>query len=156
MSPSFGKRIHEFFEIGVILKGLNALIEFVLGITLLFVNVAGIVQDMVNDELVEDPDNFLARHLHPITSQFTPEAQFYSAIYLISHGIIKGALVFGLLKGYSWSYPAGLAVLALFVIYQCIQILIHFSIGLILLTIFDLVVMWLIWEEYKRVQQQAH
>jgi uncharacterized membrane protein len=155
MTPNFAKRIHEFFEIGVILKGLNALIEFVFGVLLLFVNVSAIVQSLVADELIEDPNDFLARHLHPLVSQFTPQAQFYSAIYLISHGVIKGALVFGLLKGYAWAYPASLAVLSLFVVYQSIQILMAFSVGMILLTIFDLVVMWLIWEEYRRVQLQG-
>jgi uncharacterized membrane protein len=106
---------------------------------------------MVADELVEDPTDFLATHLHSLATQFTPQAQLYSALYLIAHGIIKGFLVFGLLRGYAWAYPASLAVLALFVVYQCIQILATFSIGLILLTVFDLIVMWLIWEEYRRV-----
>ncbi|MDR3570795.1 MAG: DUF2127 domain-containing protein [Candidatus Pacebacteria bacterium] len=151
MNPTFGKRIHEFFEIGVILKGLNAAAELLLGILFLFVNVSGIIQKMIGDELIEDPDNFLARHLHSLTAHFTPQAEYYSAIYLISHGIIKIFLVFGLLRGYVWSYPASLAVLVLFVVYQCMQILMTFSIGMIALTVFDLIVMWLIWEEWTRV-----
>ena len=151
MSGSFGKSIHRFFELGVILKGLNAAVELGLGALLLFVNVSGIVQDLIADELVEDPDNFLATHLQPLASQFSPQAQLYSALYLIAHGVIKGVLVVGLLRGKLWAFPASLAVLSLFVVYQIIQILNTYSVGLILLTIFDLVVMWLIWEEYRRI-----
>ena len=151
MSSSFGKRIHEFFEVGIILKGLNAFTELLLGVLLLFVNVSGIVQNLIADELVEDPDNFLATHLQPFASQFSPQAQLYSALYLIAHGVIKGVLVIGLLRGKLWAFPASLAVLALFVVYQTLQILSTQSIGLILLTIFDLIVMWLIWEEYRRI-----
>jgi uncharacterized membrane protein len=151
MSPSVGKRIHEFFELGVILKGLNAAIELSLGVLLLFVNVSALVQDLIADELVEDPTDFLANHLQPLVSQFSPQAQMYSALYLIAHGIIKGFLVIGLLRGKVWAYPASLAVLALFVAYQTIQILNTYSVGLILLTVFDLAVMWLIWEEYRRI-----
>jgi uncharacterized membrane protein len=142
-------RIHEFFEVGIILKGANALVEFVLGVLFLFVNVSGIVQALVQNELVEDPNDFLATHLQSITGTISPQTQFFAALYLLSHGIIKGVLVVGLLRDKMWAYPASLAVLSLFIVYQVISFLGSHSIPLALLTLFDLVVIWLIWHEYR-------
>jgi len=149
------KNIYRIFEIGVILKGLNALLEIVLGGLLLFVNVSGIIQALIASELVEDPDDFLATHLQSFATHLSPQAQLYSALYLLAHGFIKVVLVWGLLKNKAWAYPASLAILALFVAYQGISFLGTHSIPLALLTVFDLTLMWLIFHEYRRMRLAA-
>jgi uncharacterized membrane protein len=149
------KNIYRIFEIGVILKGLNALLEIVLGGLLLFVNVSDVIQVLIANELVEDPDNFLAMHLQPLAPHLSPQAQLYSALYLLAHGLIKVVLVWGLLKNKTWAYPATLTILALFVAYQGITFLGTHSIPLALLTVFDLALMWLIFHEYRRIRLAA-
>lgn len=146
------RSIHDLFEVGVALKGLNALLELSLGVLFLFVDVGALVQTLAQKELVEDPTDFLASRLQGLAGTLSPGAELYSALYLISHGVVKGVLVFGLLRGYLWAYPASLAVLALFVLYQLIGIVATQSVPMILLTLFDLVVMWLIWKEYAYVR----
>ena len=47
--------LHQLFEVGVVLKGLNAAVELVLGVLLLFVNVGGIIQALAQHELLDDP-----------------------------------------------------------------------------------------------------
>ncbi len=148
-SEKLERGLHDFFEIGVILKAANAAAELVLGFLLLFVNVSAIVQSLAANELVEDPGNFLARHLNMLAGTLSPQAQFVSALYLISHGIIKAVLVYGLLRDKLWAYPASLAVLSLFVAYQVITYTRIHSIALLLLTLFDLVLIWLIYHEYR-------
>ena len=143
------RRLHELFEVGIILKGLNALVEVVLGLVLLFTNVVDIVQVLVQNELVEDPGDFLATHLQGLSGSLSPQTQTFAALYLLSHGLIKGFLVAGLLRNKLWAYPASLAVLALFVAYQVIKYVESYSLPLLLLTLFDLVVMWLIYHEYR-------
>jgi uncharacterized membrane protein len=149
------RRIHEAFEIGIILKGLNALIELTLGLLFLFVDVRGIVETLIQNELVEDPNDFLANHLLPIANHLPPNAELYSALYLLSHGLIKIVLVWSLLKNKVWAYPASLAVLGLFVAYQSIKFLGNHSIALALLTIFDLVLIWLIYHEYRHLSASS-
>jgi uncharacterized membrane protein len=144
-------RLHQLFEVGVLLKGANAALEIVLGGLLLFVNVGDIVRALVSNELLDDPNDFLATHLYGYASHFSAQAEFYSALYLLSHGVIKVFLVVGLLRNKLWAYPASLAVLALFVAYQTIKFLGTHSIPLALLTIFDLALMWLVWHEYRRM-----
>ncbi len=145
-------RIHELFEVGVILKGANALAQLVLGALLLvFPNVADIVQALVANELVEDPSDFFATHLQGLATNLSSQTQLFAALYLLSHGLIKIVLVAGLLRDKLWAYPASLAVLTLFIVYQVIKFLENHSVTLALLTIFDLAVMWLIWHEYRRM-----
>ncbi len=145
------KQLHRLFEIGVLLKGANAVLEIVLGGLLLFFNVGDIVRAFAENELLDDPGDFFATHVYGFASHFSTQAEFYTALYLLSHGIIKVFLVAGLLRNKLWAYPASLAVLALFVAYQSIKFLSTHSIALALLTIFDLALMWLVWHEYRRM-----
>ncbi|WP_337128019.1 DUF2127 domain-containing protein [Mesorhizobium sp. Cs1321R2N1] len=61
-------------------------------------------------------------------------------------------LVAALLKRRLWAYPASLAALLLFIIYQLYRFSYTHSAGLIVLTLFDLLVVWLVWHEYRLVQ----
>jgi len=152
------KRIHQAFEIGILLKGAHALIEIAGGIALYFVSaatIAGWVNTLTQDELSEDPQDFLARHLATLAQHFSVGSKRFYAFYLLSHGLIKILLVAGLLRGKLWSYPASLVALGLFIVYQLYRFSYTQSAGLIVLTIFDLVVMALIWLEYRIVRRRA-
>lgn len=147
------RRLHQAFEIGVILKGFNALLEIFLGIGLLLPiagHITTFVVNLADRELIEDPNDFFATHVQIFSHTISPESQFFGSMYLLSHGITKGVLVLGLLRGKMWSYPASIAVLTLFILYQIIRWMRTNSVVLILLTIFDVVVIWLIWREYQR------
>jgi uncharacterized membrane protein len=61
---------------------------------------------------------------------------------------VKVALVVGLLKEKLWAYPASLVVMSLFVLYQLYRFSYTHGFGLIVLTVFDVIVMILIWHEY--------
>ncbi|MEY4747711.1 MAG: hypothetical protein RLZZ416_760 [Candidatus Parcubacteria bacterium] len=149
------RRVHQIFEISILLKGANALVELILGLVLLVsTQLNDLLLALVQNELVEDPGDFLARHAEQFARYLTPEFQLYSALYLLSHGIVKMVLVWGLLRDKLWAYPASIAVLALFILYQVIKIVQNHSIPLIVLTLFDLLVMWLIWHEYRLLQRK--
>lgn len=155
------KRIHQIFEISILLKGAHALVEFGGGLALAFIDtnwIKSTVNAMTQDELVEDPHDFLATHLMDFVQGFTVSTEHFYAFYLVSHGLVKLALVTGLLREKLWAYPAALVALALFIAYQVYRYSYTQSIGLIVLTIFDLFFMWLIWHEYRlrRSHSQPH
>jgi len=79
----------------------------------------------------------------------------FAAAYLIVHGLIKLFLVASLLLGRLWAYPLSLWFLAAFIVYQCYRYLHTHSISLVLLTVFDLAVVFLIWREYHS-RQHVH
>jgi uncharacterized membrane protein len=117
---------------------------------LLFINVGGLVTKLTAGELVEDPQDFLANHLRTIAGHISPHAQFVSALYLLFDGAIKVVLVWGLFREKVWAYPAAIAVLTLFIAYQTITWTRTFSPALLLLTLFDLALIYLIYNEYRR------
>ena len=144
-------RIHQFFQVSVLLKGAHALIECLGGIALALVStnsIANFVNAITQDELIKDPNDFVATHLLTMAHNFSVQTQHFYAFYLLSHGIVKVALVVGLLREKLWAYPASLIVLTLFVLYQLYRFSYTHGLGLIVLTLFDIVVMGLIWHEY--------
>jgi uncharacterized membrane protein len=145
------QRIHRIFEASVLLKGAHAVIECIGGLVLALVSATGIaewVNRLTQEELIEDPNDFVATHLFSLAQGFSVSTKNFYAFYLLIHGIVKLALVAGLLRSKLWAYPASLVVLALFIIYQVYRFSYTRSVGLIVLTAFDLIVMVLIWHEY--------
>lgn len=146
------RRIHQVFEISVLLKGAHALIECISGLVLAFVStsvIARLANALTQEELIEDPNDFVAAHLASLAENFSVSTQHFCAFYLLSHGAIKVFLVIGLLRNKLWAYPVSLVVLGLFIVYQLYRFSYTHGIGLIVLTVFDVIVMGLIWHEYR-------
>lgn len=149
-------RIHQIFTFGILLKGAHAVLECLGGIALAVVStqsIADFVNVITQDELIEDPNDFVATHLLAVAHGLSVQTKDFYAFYLLSHGVIKVLLVAGLLRNKYWSYPASLVVLGLFVIYQLYRFTYTQGIGLIVLTVFDVIVMILIWHEYTLVRR---
>lgn len=150
------RRIHQVFQVSVILKGLHAVIECVGGIALYFVSTATIAQWIglfTQEELIEDPHDFVASHLLDAAQHLSVGTQTFYAFYLLSHGLVKVLLVVGLLREKLWAYPASLAALAAFIVYQLYRYSYTHSIGLIVLTVFDLFIVVLVWHEWRVLRQ---
>jgi uncharacterized membrane protein len=145
------QRIHRIFEISVLMKGAHAVIEIVGGMALYLVateTVAALVKSATQEELIEDPNDFVASHLLTMAQHFSVQSKSFYAFYLLSHGLVKLLLVVGLLRNQLWSYPASLVALTAFIIYQLYRFSYTHSPGLMALTVFDLLVMTLIWHEW--------
>ncbi len=150
------RRIHQVFEISILLKGAHALIECAGGLLLAFIStdaIRNLVDLLTQSELVHDPDDFIANHLLGLAHSLTVSTQHFYAFYLLSHGLVKVLLVIGLLRNKLWAYPASLGVMGLFIIYQLYRFSYTHGIGLIVLTVFDVFVIWLIWHEYRLVRR---
>ena len=146
------KDIFFLFKGGMFLKGIHAIIEIMGGFLALFLTQNFIIQSILTitqDELSEDPKDFLANYVIHASQSFSISSQHFVAFYLLSHGIIKGILVINLLQKKRWAYPTSLVVFSAFVIYQIIRYTYTHSVWLIVFTLFDLIVIWLIWHEYK-------
>jgi len=156
--PQPRSKIHIAFEIGVILKGINGLLELIGGLLLLWIG-PGTLQNLVlrltQNEINEDPHDFIANQLRDAARLLTSKAQIFAAIYLLAHGVIKGLLVYGLLRDELWAFPTGIAVFGTFALYQMYRYAIAPSAGgwLIALTVLDVAVILLTWAEWRRVKQ---
>jgi uncharacterized membrane protein len=150
------RRIHQIFQISVLLKGAHALVECIGGLVLAFVSTSAItrlVNALTQEELIEDPNDFVAAQLLSLAQNFTVSTQRFYSLYLLSHGVIKVFLVIGLLRNKLWAYPVSLVVLGLFIVYQLYRFSYTHGFGLVVLTVFDVFVMGLIWHEYRLVRR---
>jgi uncharacterized membrane protein len=89
------------FEVSIIAKGLDGLLELVGGLLLLLVTPATInriVTDLTQHELSEDPHDLIASHLLHLSNGLTGSAVQFAAAYLLLHGIVKVVLVVALLR----------------------------------------------------------
>jgi len=150
------RQIHRIFRVSIVLKGLHALLECAgsIAIGLIGTNtVSRVVEALTQEELIEDPKDFLATHLLAWAQGFSVETKHFYAFYLLSHGLVKLFLVAGLLRNKLWAYPASLVVMGLFIVYQLYRFSYTHGWGLIVLSVFDIVVIWLIWHEYRVVRR---
>ena len=157
-TPTQERRIGLYFKLSVWGKGLISAAEIVGGILAFFVPVSvltNIVIYFAQGELIEDPHDAIASFLSHSAQQFSLVGGTFIGLYLLSRGVIKLLLVWGLLKNQLWAYPSSLVVLGLFIIYQCYQIAVTQSVFIIALTIFDLIVMWFIWREWEVVKEHG-
>ena len=144
------------FHVGLWLKAAHSLLEVLSGLALVFVTherIIGMAMALTRAELLEDPQDLMANTLRQAAEGFTTEAQSFAAWYLVSHGAIKLALVAGVLANRIWAYPAFIAMLIGFILYQLYRIGAQFSVFLVALTILDLVVLVLAVHEYRFVRR---
>jgi uncharacterized membrane protein len=145
--------LDRLFVIGIIGKGLNGLAELVGGLLLLFVtpeNIHRLVAVLTRGELSEDPNDFVARYLLHTANGLTGSAVIFGAVYLLVHGAVKIVLVIALLLNKLWAYPCMIIVLLIFIGYQLYRIVLQPSVGLVVLTVFDALIVMLTWREYRR------
>lgn len=145
--------LDRIFEIGIILKGLDGVLEVIGGLLLLAVTPATIDRMTVRltqHELSEDPNDFIASHMLRYTHGLTGSAVTFAAVYLLAHGIVKIVLVAALLRNQAWAYPWMIGFLLLFIGYQVYRLALSPTFWLTALTVFDALIVWLTWREWHR------
>lgn len=147
--------LDKIFEGGIVLKGLSGLAELIGGILLLFIGpkeMHHFIVFVTQRELVEDPNDKIANVLLMATQHFGQGSRQFLIVYLWIHAAVKLIAVIGILRNKLWAYPFSLISLGILTLYQLYTIFIHASLGMILLTIFDVFILCLIWREYGKVK----
>jgi len=131
-------------------------LEIASGIALYLFRTETIVSLMLRygrSELLEDPRDLLANRLLDFARTFSVEAHHFFALYLLSHGVIKAVLVAGLLREKLWAYPASFAVFGAFIVYQLYRFSYTQDFMLLVLSVFDVFVIYLAWHEYRLLKR---
>ena len=153
------KQVYKLFRVSVILKGVISAGEIVVGIIAFFVPLSlltELIASFARAELQSEPGSYIAAHVLILTQGVPEISTLFLGLYLLSRGLIKLVLVWALLKNQLWAYPSSLVVLGLFVAYQLYEIGRSHSIAVIAITLFDLIVMYFIWREYRIVKAHTH
>ncbi len=97
---------------------------------------------LTQKELLEDPHSKVANALIHSTDHFSSGSKTFAIVYLWVHAVIKLIAVIGILKNQLWAYPFSLITLGALMIFQLYSIFfIKVSVGLIILTIFDVFIL---------------
>ncbi len=151
------KNLHLAFEISLILKGIFALLEILGGIVAYFITqqfLLNLVLAVTQEELTEDPHDVVAQYLIQSAQDFSISSQHFTTFYLLSHGIIKTFLIAGLLRERLWYYPVAIIVFVLFIVYQLYRFNFTHSVWLLMITLLDIIVIWLTLHEYTYLRQR--
>lgn len=151
------KRLHRAFEIGVIIKAIDGVLEVIGGIFFLVVSPSQLNDIMVwltQRELSEDPYDLVAQLLLKLAAKFDVSTTQFAMGYLLSHGFVKIFIVINLLRKKIWAYPFSIFVLAVFTLYQCYRLTYDLVWWLIALTVFDVCIIWLVWHEYGMMKSR--
>ncbi len=128
------------------------------GVLLLLVTpdqISSLVRTLTQHELSVDSGDLLANAARHAADSLTVSAATFAAGYLLLHGLVKIVLVWAVRKDYLWAYRWMIAFLLIFIGFQCYQIAVSFSWALVVLTLFDVLVVWLTRREYGVQRNRA-
>lgn len=150
---------HVSFEIALVLKAINGLIEIIGGVLLVFINsndLNRIIVFLSQGELTEDPKDIIASTIIQLSRDFSASTLHFGIVYLVSHGVIKLFLVLLLWKRKLWAYPLTIIFLTFFIAYQSYRYTTNASIMMILLSVLDIFVIILTFIEYQKQRRLIH
>jgi uncharacterized membrane protein len=141
------------FQLSITLKGLDGLLE-IAGAFLFLSHDPARVDALLNAVtfhlLSPSQLSFLAYHLLHASQAIGGRAPYFLFLFLMSHGVAKVTLVTALWFNRMWAYPAMIVMLVLFIAYQLYVMASNPTLFLMLLTLFDVLVIWLTKEEYAK------
>ena len=149
--------LEQLFVVLMWVKAIDGFIETVAGFLLLFstsATILSIAHVVTQEELAEDPDNFIANFILR-AGQKLGDVQLFGSMYLISHGVVKVVLVSYLLRKDLRVYPWAIGFLTLFMLYQIYATIHHFSFIYLALSLLDVFIIYMAWQEYMHLTTKA-
>ncbi len=147
------------YKLTVIIKGVDGFIELMTGLLLLLA--PGWLHAMLralSGEALEHSNRFMryiAENIAHIDADIARGGLVVVILFLLTHGVVKLALVWALLKEILWAYPYALAVLTAFFLYQLYLSVTHLTVGMVLFTLLDAVIIWVVWGEWRELKHKA-
>lgn len=143
------------YEIGILIKGIDGLLELTGGILVLALSpqtINGITAFLTEDALQENPHSFWALRLAKAGHHLASNGHVFAAAFLLTHGLVKVVLVTCLLLNKLWAYPWALGVLGLFLVYQVYLLVTQPTFSMAFLSVLDAIIIWLVWREWQKVR----
>jgi len=153
--PWRARLIHVLFDVGVLVKGIDGVLEIIGGALLFLVDprqLHHLARLLLQHELSEDPNDVVATYLLHTAQHLSTSTETFAAAYLLWHGVVKVGLVTGLLLRQRWAYPAAIVAFLLFLGYQLYRYTHTYSPELLALSVVDVFIIVLTWLEYGRLR----
>lgn len=144
--------IRRVFRFSLVLKAAHSVLELIGGVALYAASGEAILRAaraLTRHELLEHPNDIVARSLLRAAEALSIEQKAAATVYLLSHGVVEIVLVVMILRNRIWAYPLYMVALGVLIVYQCYQLTLGFWLWLALLTLWDAVVVYLTWHEFR-------
>ncbi|MGW2091058.1 DUF2127 domain-containing protein [Promicromonospora sukumoe] len=140
------------FVLGVLVKGLDGLVELVAGTALLVLHqdrILALTRAAVAEELREDPHDLVANLLLHQAAGLDHGAAVAGGLFLLLHGVVKVGVVAALLAGSRRVYPWAVGALSVLLAVQLVQLVLSPGIGVVALVVLDALILALTWHEWR-------
>lgn len=141
------------------LQGIYGVGEVLAGVFLGIVSPAALQQwatVLTQQRLTQDPDDALSLGLVHLAGNLTASTMTFAAVYLIVHGVVKIGLLLAVVTKRYRVYPCAIGILLAFIGYQTYELFVHYTLGLLLLTLFDAIIVVLTIREYHHRPGREH
>jgi len=150
------KDYHRLFRIGILVKAAGGIAEAITGTFIYFANytaVNAVLFSAFHQEIAEDPRDLVWRYLIKEWHHFLLSSHTFWGLLFIVHGTIKLFLAIMLLKDHLWAYPTSAVVFTLFASYELYSAIGGWSLFLLVIGIFDILLVALILHEYRHIKK---
>ena len=140
------------FDIALVIKGIDGVIEVLAGALIAFIAPAAITgwfARIAGDELTREPNGLTAHAVHTLAQALAASGHWLIALYLVLHGLIKVLLVIGIFTGKRIAYPLFMAALVIFGIYEIYRGIARHEVFLQALAVLDFAILLLTVHEYR-------
>lgn len=147
-----GRVLDLLFLLGVVLKGIDGVLELLGGIVLLVAGPEWLsrgVTALTARELGEDPHDLVAGLLVQGVQGLDARTSAFLAVYLLLHGAVKLGIVAALLLGSRRAYPWAIAALTVFLAYQLSELVLAPGVLVTALTVLDALIIAMTWREWR-------
>jgi uncharacterized membrane protein len=147
--------IDRAFRVSLFIKAIDGTLQLIGGTLLLIIPHATLVSwlDKLSTQVMPDNnETLIAQLLHTASQHYSVRAEIFLSLYMLSHGVIKLGLVYGLLREKLWVFPLAFVAFAGLILIELDRILIHHYWGVIILLSFDTFVLTMVILEYRRLK----
>jgi uncharacterized membrane protein len=147
------KTIFELFRLSILLKALGSIGEMITGIAIAFIPgsfVLSVASAFTKGSTGTDLDDMIAHALVHFAHSFAANETLNLLLggYLFVRGFVQFLIVIALYKNKLWAYPALIIVLIIIIATQAYAIYVSHSITASVVTIIDIITIYLVWHEY--------
>lgn len=149
--------LHNSFLVGLGMQAAIGASQLMAAIALFLGDRMGWLRDlahMTDPGLFSHPGHGLRMSMLSAVHDFAAHKQGFWLLYLFAHGLLNLSVVVALLAKKTWAHPVSMLVLTGFVAYQLDRFRFSHAPSLILLSLFDVIVIGLVWREWQQVRAE--